>query len=237
MNRIAIPLAAAALAVPAAASAEVLVSAGGPVVELSVTETVEARPDIADVGAGVTTDAPTAVEAMRANAAEMTRVVERIRALGIAADDVQTTGINLNARYDYDQVRQRQVFRGYQASNRVSVKLRDVAATGRVLDALVAAGATDISGPSFSLDDDTAAKGQARQAAMRKAEAMARDYARMSGYNGITVLKISEAVHRNQPMPIIQTASRMEASDVSTPVAPGLVGSAVTITVTYEMTR
>ncbi|QYU66837.1 SIMPL domain-containing protein [Leptolyngbya sp. 15MV] len=91
---------------------------------------------------------------------------------------MQTTGINLNARYDYDQARQRQVFRGYQASNRVSVKLRDVAATGRVLDALVAAGATDISGPSFSLDDDTAAKGQARQAAMRKAEAMARDYAR-----------------------------------------------------------
>jgi hypothetical protein len=236
MNRIALPLAAAAMALPAAASAEVQIPSQGPVVELSVTETVEARPDLANVSAGVTTDAPTAVEAMQRNANEMTRVIARIRALGIAEDDVQTTGINLGARYDYDQATQRQVFRGYQASNRVSVTLRDIDRTGAVLDALVAAGATDIGGPSFSIDDETAAKAQAREAAVKKAEAMARDYARWSGFAGVRVLKIAEAAHMSQPMPMMR-AQAMDARAESTPVAPGLVGSSVTVTVTYEMTR
>ncbi len=236
MNRIALPLAAAAMALPGAAQAEVQVAAQGPVVELSVTETVNARPDTVEISAGVTTDAATAVEAMRLNAAEMNRVIQRIRALGIDKDDVQTTGINLGARYDYDQATQRQVFRGYQASNRVSVKLRDVAATGRVLDALVAAGATDISGPSFSLENDEQAKAQARQAAVRKAEQMARQYAQWSGYTGVRVLKISEALYGNPPMPMMRMEAA-QAADASTPVAPGMVGSSVTVSVTYEMTR
>ena len=53
---------------------------------------------------------------------------------GFRTRDIQTSGINLNARYDYDQRQQRQVFRGYQAMNRVSVKLRDIDETGEVLE-------------------------------------------------------------------------------------------------------
>ena len=136
MIRYALPmLAAAAVAIPAQA-AEVQIQAQGPVVELSVAETVKAKPDIVDVSAGVTTEAPTAVEAMRLNAERMDSVIARIKALGIDEDDIQTVGINLGAQYDYDQARQRQVFRGYQASNRVSVTLREVSRAGAVLDAL-----------------------------------------------------------------------------------------------------
>ena len=163
-------IAAASVAVPAAA-ADIQIQSSGPVIELSVTETVNAQPDIATVSAGVTTDAPTAVEAMRANATRMSSVVDRIKALGIAEDDIQTTGINLNPRYDYDRDTQQQVFRGYQASNRVSVKLREIDETGEVLDALVAAGATDIGGPAFSIDDDSAHRAEARRAAMERARA------------------------------------------------------------------
>src|SRR5688500_9880423 len=127
MIRHALPLAAAAaaFALPASA-AEVQVASQGPVVELQVTETVEAKPDIAQVSAGVTTEAPTAVEAMRANAAAMDGVIARLKSLGIAAEDIQTTGINLGAQYDYEQSRGRPTFRAYQASNRVSVKLRRI---------------------------------------------------------------------------------------------------------------
>ncbi|WP_207912502.1 SIMPL domain-containing protein [Parafrankia sp. BMG5.11] len=235
MIRTVLSLAAASLAMPAAA-AEVQVTSQGPVVELAVTETVKAKPDIADVSAGVTTQAATAVEAMRANAAAMDRVVQRIRSLGIAPADIQTTGINLGAQYDYDQQTQRQVFRGYQASNRVSVTLRDVKRTGPVLDALVAAGATDIGGPSFSIDDDTAPRAQARQAAFRKAQAQATEYARWAGYNGVRLLSIDEAVNPVRPMPYAEArAASMDAK--STPVEPGLVGTSVTVAVTFEMTR
>ena len=167
MIRFAIPALAATGIAASAHAAEVQVQAQGPVVELSVSETVDAKPDIVEIGAGVTSQADTAVEAMRLNAREMTAVIDRIKALGIDEDDIQTTGINLNAQYDYDQSTRRQVFRGYQASNRVSVTLREVERAGEVLDALVAAGATDINGPSFSLENDEGPRAQATRAFVR----------------------------------------------------------------------
>jgi len=168
-------LAAGALAIPAAPlhAASVEIEAEGPVIELNVYESITAEPDIVTVGAGVTTDAPTAVEAMRQNAQAMTRVIDRIKALGVDEKDIQTTGINLSARYDYDRENREQVFRGYTVSNRVSVKLRDIEGTGEALDALVAAGATDISGPNFGLEDDAAAKDEARKRAIERAGARA----------------------------------------------------------------
>jgi uncharacterized protein YggE len=235
MNRYAISiLAASFLAAPAAA--EVQVTSTGPVVELTVNESVEAEPDIVTVGAGVSTQARTAVEAMRTNAAAMQSVIDRIKALGIAERDIQTTGINLGAMFDYNQQTQRQVFRGYQASNRVSVKLRDVQRTGEVLDALVAAGATDLSGPDWSIDDDTAARAQARRQAMETARAQALEYARAAGFSNIRLLEVSESIARQPPMPYL-AAVRAEAQDASTPVQPGMVQAGVTVTVSYEMTR
>lgn len=240
MNRLALSLAlgTAAVALSQPAQADVQITTNQPVVELSVTETVKGDPDIATIGAGVQTLSPTAVEAMRANAREMTAVIDRIKALGVDEKDIQTTGVSLYPQYDYDQEQRRQVFRGYQASNRVSVILRDIDRTGPVLDALVAAGATDVSGPDFSINDDTAAKAQARAAAMQRAEAMARDYARMAGYPNVRLLKVSEAVGYTPPQPMMRMVKvEAQAADASTPIQPGQIGSSVTVSVTYEMAR
>ncbi|MXP43971.1 SIMPL domain-containing protein [Allopontixanthobacter sediminis] len=225
-----------AVALPASA-AEVQIQATGPVVELSVNETVKAKPDLATISAGVSTEAPTAVAAMRQNASEMDAVIKRIKALGIADRDIQTTGINLSPRYDYDQPTQRQVFRGYSASNRVSVILRKVPDTGKVLDALVEAGATDIGGPQFSIDNDTAAKAQARKAAMQNAQAQAMEYAKWAGYTGVRLLEVSESIMSNQPMPMMEQSIVVTGSRMKTPVEPGMVGTGVNVTVKYEMTR
>lgn len=234
---IVLPTLLAAIASPAMA-AEIQLQAQGPVVELAVTETVKARPDLATVSAGVTSQAQTAVEAMQKTATAMDAVVRRIKALGIAADDIQTAGIELGAQYDYDQTNRRQVFRGYQASNRVSVILRKVPDTGRVLDALVAAGATDISGPSFSIDDDTAPRAQARKAALDKAKKQAEEYARWAGYSGVRLLQVSELVNPGRPMPYMEKADiAMTGARIASPVEPGLVGTSVTVTVSYELTR
>ena len=237
MNRFAIPLiAAAAMAAPATA-AEVQIQAQGPVVELTVNESVEAAPDIATVSAGVTTQAKTAVEAMRANAQAMTSVVARIKQLGVAERDIQTSGISLGAMYDYNQQTQRQVFRGYQASNRVSVKLRDIQRTGEVLDALVAAGATDLGGPDWSIDDDTGARAQARSAAVERARAQALEYARLTGYSGLRLLEINETMMPARPMPMMRQMAVAEAADASTPVQPGMVEASVMVTVKYARSR
>ncbi|HEU4821719.1 MAG TPA: SIMPL domain-containing protein [Qipengyuania sp.] len=237
MNRTILPLTILAVSAAPATAAEIQLQAQGPVVELSVTETVKAKPDLATVGAGVTSRAPTAVQAMQQTATAMDAVVRRIKALGIADEDIQTTGIELNPHYDYNQAQQRQIFRGYQASNRVSVILRKVPDTGRVLDALVAAGATDISGPSFSIDDDTAQRVQARNVAMDKAKQQAEDYARWAGYSGVRLLQVSELMNPGRPMPYAMEVRAASADAKATPVEPGLVGTAVTVNVTYEMTR
>ncbi len=235
MHRYVLPLlAASALSVPAAA--EVQVTSSGPVVALTVQESVEAEPDIVNVSAGVTTQARTAVEAMRLNATELTRVIDRIKALGVPERDIQTTGINLGAMYDYNQATQRQVFRGYQVSNRVSVKLRNIERTGEVLDALVAAGATDLGGPDWSIDDDTAARAQARRAAMETARNQALEYARAAGYSDIRLLEVNETIVPNRPMPMMRQMAVTDSS-AGTPVQPGMVEAAVTVTVSYEMTR
>lgn len=234
---LAICAAAAAVAAAPASAAEVQITTAGPIVELTVTESVEAEPDLVRVGAGVTTDAPTAVEAMRLNAQAMNAVVERIRQLGVAERDIQTTGISLGARYDYDQARQRQVFAGYQASNRVSIRLRTIDRTGPVLDALVAAGATDLNGPDFVVEDNSAAKAQARAAAMETVRAQALAYARMAGFSDLRLLRIEEGLAAQPPRPMLRMAAAEAAFDQSTPVQPGLVEQGVTVTVTYELVR
>lgn len=238
MNRHALVLlASAALASPAAA-AEIQIQATGPVVELSVSETVDSKPDIATVYAGVSTRAQTAVEAMQQNAKQMAAVVAKIKALGVAEDDIQTSGINLSPQYDYNQATQSQVFRGYVASNRVSVKLRKVDQAGKALDALVVAGANDIGGPDFSVDDDTAYRAEARRNALERAKNQATEYARLSGYTGVRLLEINESVSgRQPPMPVLRAYNAVAAEAASTPVQPGLVGTVVNVTVKYELTR
>jgi uncharacterized protein YggE len=219
-------------------AADVQISATGPVVELSVSETVDSRPDIATVYAGVSTRAQTAVAAMQQNAQKMTAVIARIKALGVAEDDIQTSGINLSAQYDYDQATRNQVFRGYLASNRVSVKLRKIEETGRVLDALVAAGANDIGGPDFSVDDDTAYRAEARRNALERANNQSTEYARLSGYSGARLLEIDESISGNQPpMPVLRAYKAEAMQAAPTPVQPGVVGTVVNLTVKYELTR
>jgi uncharacterized protein YggE len=231
---IAIAAAASALALPAAALAapQVAITPAGPVVELSIYESVESAPDRVTIGAGVTTNAPTATGAMRQNAADMTRVIARIKALGIPEKDIQTTGVALGAQYDYTETGP--AFRGYQAANRVSIILGKIEDTGRVLDALVEAGATDLSGPAFSLSDETAVKERARNSAVARGEAQAKAYAAMLGYTGVRVLAISETIDGG--FPLFETAKMMaEPGPTSSPIQPGQISAGVNVTITYEL--
>ena len=237
MIRYAIPLlAVTALAAPVAA-AEVQIQAQAPVVELTVSETENAAPDVAQVGTGVATRARSATEAVRLNAVAMQKVVDRLKALGIAGKDIQTSNFNLNAQYSYPSGGGTPVFIGYEASNQVSAKVRQVDKVGDVLDALVAAGATNINGPSFMLDDDTAARQAARTRAFQHGQATARDYAHMAGYTGVRLLEVSESV-QGGPLPPRPMAYSVERdAQAKTPIEVGEVGTTVSLTVKYEMTR
>jgi hypothetical protein len=240
----ALPLAilAAAVAGPAFAAVDVTPSAANPVVELSVTETVLGAPDTATFSTGVTSKAPTAQEALRANSADMEKVIAQIVALGIKREDIQTSGINLNAEYDYSNdpngTSRQPRFIGYQVSNTVTVKVRQMARLGAILDAVVSKGANNISGPNFSLDDDSAAQREARDKAMKRAQGQAMDYAKRTGFTGVQLLAVSEAIYNASPMGGM-AEKRMVMADAASapPIEGGQVGTSVTVNVTYQMTR
>lgn len=236
MIRPILPLAAIAM-MASPAAAEVAIDSSGPVIALSVSESVSIDPDIANLSAGVTTVAPTAVEAMRQNARQMNAVVDRIEALGIDEDDIQTSGVNLNAEYEYNQQTRGQEFRGYRVMNRVNIVLRNIQRTGEVLDALVAAGATDLGGIGWAVDDPAPAVEQARQAAFATAQRRAQTYAQMSGYSNIRLLEISENVTSDRPMPMRRQMAIMDVAEESTPVRPGQVSAGITVNFSFEMVQ
>ena len=242
MKRIAMALLAAVVVPGGAHAAEVQITAQNPVVELSIYEQIEVEPDMATVSTGVQSEAPTAVEALRRNSAEMDRLVSLIRALGVAQRDIQTSRINLNPRYDYNRGNQPPRFVGYQASNQVTVKLRDIDRVPALLDAMVEGGATNINGPYFSLQDDTQAKASARGSALERGRMQAEQYARLNGYSGVRLLQVGEAITATgspQGEAIVATGARMmsDAAAPPPPVAPGVVGTGVNLRLTYEMTR
>ena len=240
MIRNSLPLIAAGamMAVPVTShAANVEIATSGPVVELTVSEVIQSAPDVARISAGVQNQAPTAREAVRQNAEAMDRLVKRIKALGIPAKDIQTSNFNLNPQYRYDRENEQQVFTGYQVNNQVSVKLRDLDRAGETLDALIEAGANNVSGPYFMLENDEVVKAAARKQAFERGKAMAQDYAQMAGYSSVRLIEVSENFHSISPMPQPMMAMRVmaEAADASTPIEAGEVGTGVTISVKYTM--
>jgi len=237
--RLSILMAGAALTlIPAnfAQAANVEIVAQNPVIELSVSEQVDSAPDTATFSTGVETKAKTASQALSENSAQARKVVERLKALGIAEKDIQTTGINLRADYDYDQESRENRFVGYVVSNQVSATLHDISSKlGKILDAVVSSGATNLNGPSFSISDDSKMKDVARERALASAKSRAMSYARSEGYTGVRVLSISEGMSNQSEAPMMRMKDEVAAS--SAPVEPGQVGTVVSLNITYEMTR
>lgn len=234
-------LASASLPVAALAQTSVTIAETAPVVTLTVTQSVEGAPDIANVGTGVQTRAQTAQAAMQDNATKTTALIAALTKAGIAKADIQTSGINLNAQYDYsnrDGQPDGPRFIGYEASNQLSVKLRDIKKVGNLLDTMVAAGATNINGPSFSIENPAPMLVQARGQAMKDAKAQADFYAQAAGYRSARLVSISEGNSGgNPPMPMMAVARFKADAAPVTPVEPGQVSASVTLTVQYALEK
>ncbi len=218
-----------------AMATDVHITATNPVIDLSVTEYVDATPDVATFSTGVQTLAPTANEAVRQNNVQMAAVISRLKKLGIADKDVQTTQISLNQQFDYSEGRQ--VFRGFSASNTVSAKLRDLKKLPQFLDALASDGATNFNGPMFSVEDDSKLKEAARDKAWDNAAKRANAIARKAGYANVRVLRVEEQSGEfGYPVPMVEMRAA-DAAGKATPIAPGQVRIGATMNFTFEMVK
>ena len=189
-------------------------------------------PDIARVSTGVITTAPTATGALEQNAAQMRRVRDALRRAGIGDRDIQTSAINLYPDYRQDERGSNPQLIGYRAQNEVTVRFRDIANTGKILDALVAEGANQINGPMLSIDKPEAALDEARTKALANARARAELYARASGKKVGRILSISES-GGGMPGPVYGRAASMMAE--STKIDAGEQALSVALTVSFEL--
>jgi uncharacterized protein len=197
-----------------------------PSVTVTGTGSVDAIPNRAGLVVGVSTDAATARAALAANAEKAARVIEALRSAGAAKQDLQTADVSVSPRWN-DQGRQD----GFTAHSSVQVKVREVRRAGSILDAAVAAGATETSGPSFDRGDRAELYRGALKAAFADARAKAGTLAAEAGASLGRVLRIEESPVASGPVPMYATA--MERSP--TPVEPGTQEVQATISVTFSL--
>ena len=224
------------------ASSGPVVAAGNTVLTLSAEGRSSRRPDLATFSAGVNSSGKTAAEALAKNAADMNRVIAALKRAGIAERDIQTSNLSLNPVYA-DMSRQpsnplEQVVPpiiGYQVNNTVTVKQRNLAEYGKVIDTLVANGANQVNGPGFEVDNPDAAMDEARAEAMKKARARANLYASAAGLKVVRVLSISESGGYVPQPPVMYARAAMAEMAAPTPVAAGEVSLSASVSVLFEL--
>ncbi len=192
---------------------------------------IPATPDMATVSLGVTTEGPTAAEAMAANSTALAAVFDRLKAAGIADNDLQTSNLSLNPNWVGYESGQTPTISNYMAMNMLNVRVRDLAALGGVLDASIADGANTLNGITFELSAPRPVQDEARKAAVADATAKASLYAQAAGVKLGKVVSISEQQNYGGPMPVFMDAKA--ASPV--PVATGQIALQTAVTVTYEI--
>jgi uncharacterized protein YggE len=227
-----------AAAIPARAAAQsaapITQSITGTRLDISATGEVTRVPDIAIITAGVATRSTSASGALQEAATRMQRVHAALKAAGIADRDIQTSNINLNPEYVYEN-NQPPRLNGYSASNQVTVRFRDIANAGKILDALVAQGANSINGPNLTIDHPEAALDEARAKAVAIGRARADLYARSLGLRVTRIVAVSEGGGNFQPpppMPMILSGMRAKAE---TSVEAGEQNLQATLAMTFEL--
>lgn len=194
---------------------------------------VSGAPDTAMVTLSVVSEAGTAGDALSENSAATAKVIDAVKAAGVAAADVQTSGFSVYPRYaDRDDDAEPARIAGYSVRNGVVVRVRALPTLGTLLDAAVKAGANQIDGISFLIDDDTTLRDQAREGAVRDARRKADLYAAAANVKTGRVLSIAETTGEPPMRPMYRMAADAAPA---VPVEAGSVELSAEVTVVFAL--
>lgn len=195
--------------------------------------TVSVKPNLARIEAGVETVAPTVAEAAKENDQQMAAVVAKIKALGIAAKDIQTTYYSISPERSYEPNGPGPIT-GYHVATTVEITIRDVQQVSTVIDGITQAGANNIYGMSFGLDPQTQqqAQDEARNKAVADVQARATALAKLNDLQMGNLLSISEIIGTN-PMPAMLGAGGSAEGKGGAPIEPGMFEITMQLQGTY----
>ena len=223
---------------PSAAAAQqtatITQSIAGTRLDINATGEATRVPDVAVISTGVTVRSASATGAIQQAATRMARVRAALKAAGVEDRDIQTSQLSLNPEYIYAN-NQPPKLNGYTASNQLSVRFRDIANSGKIIDALVAEGANQINGPTLTIDKPEAALDEARAKAVATARARADLYARAVGMRVVRVVSMSESGGSFPVPPPTPMFARAQAAERDSKIDPGEQKLEITLAVTYEL--
>ena len=205
-------------------------------VRVAGTGMVAGDPDVVVLSIGVSVERDSVKQARTEAAEAMTGVIDSLKGNGLLDEDIQTQHFSIYQRYDY--IKGKREFRGYNVTNTVSAKIRDLDTVGNVIDDAAEAGGdlVQINSIQFSIDDPTTLKMQARVAAMQAAQAKAQTLATEGGVTLGTPISISESGDFYVPRPVnLEFAFADDAGAVDTPIQSGQLQITVTVNVIYEI--
>jgi len=195
---------------------------------------VSAAPDIAIVNAGVQAQGATVKLAQDQLNKAINAVSAAVKSAGVDAKDIQTSGYNVNPNYDFQSGGQR--ITGYQASSSLTIKVRDIEKANAVIDAATAAGANQVGGISFDIDDKTKVENEAREKAVAEAKKKAENAARIAGFKLGRIINYSENFGGSPRPLLMMEAKAVGALDQApTQVEPGTNEIVVNVTLAFEI--
>ena len=203
---------------------------------------VDIAPDMAVLLLSVSREAPTAREALTANSAAMSKVLEAMTGLGIDKRDLQTASFDIQPRYTYPNRQsggpaEPPKLVGYTVRNALSVRVRDISKVGQVLDTSVTLGVNEGGSIHFTNDDPSAAITKARVRAVEAAMAKARTLADAAGVGLGDILEISEQNFTSRPAPMLAKGLMAMDSAESVPVAAGENSYSVTVNLSLAISQ
>lgn len=200
-------------------------------ITVSAQGSVTAEPDIATLSAGVVSEAETAKDALAKNAATMTKLVEGLKAAGMAARDMQTAAMNVEPRYVLAKDNRTQTLNGYRVTSQLHLVVRDVTRMGEIVDQAITLGANQLGRVTFEVSNADALKDEARKAAMTNARKRAELYATAAGVQLGPVLRIFEEPLEARSVPI----GVQRAVSGAVPLEPGSRTLATEVQVTWGL--
>ncbi|MEO4041224.1 SIMPL domain-containing protein [Hoeflea sp. CAU 1731] len=201
--------------------------------------TAQIAPDMAVINLTVLRQGKTAREALDASNEAMAAILAEMEATGIEDRDLQTSNFSISPQYVYpkqdDNQRQPPTIEGYNVSNSLTVRIRDLANLGAVLDKSVTLGVNQGGQIMFTSDDPSAAITEARKKAVEDAMEKAQTLAGAAGIELGSVLKISEVANPGRPMPMMRAEMAMASDARGVPVAAGENEYSVSVTMSFEI--
>lgn len=200
---------------------------------------VTVAPDMAVITARVVTVGKTAAEALSGNTADISKVIEHIKAAGVEAKDIQTSGFAIYPRYERvtDNSGRQPNITGYEVRNGVEVNIRDLAKLGDLLSGVVDSGANSVDGVRFQVSDPDEKLDEARKKAVEAARHKAEIFAAAAGIDLGGILSISET-GTHMPRPVMMRAeSMMMAKADAVPVEAGEETISASVTIQWQIAR